>query len=639
MKNIKNIILPFCLGSLVLASCSDFEEVNVDPTKASGDQMKVEYMINESLTKAQQDPDVAERAFVLNWKTAARQQWATGISTGSYNDSWISNYYDQSANWQTSINLAITLADEKIEKGLIGDDAQKIPNYKQVARIWRVYLMSEFVDNFGALPMNGFTGMNPTYSNAKDVYYFMLSELKDAVAQIDPSVTVTDDEKKYDRAYGFDFSKWIKYANSMRLRLAMRMSEVDPQKAQSEFEDAVKGSLIQSADDNFTCAERPGWDALTGVMTREWNDQLLSSTLNNLMINIGGIKSADQSISEAAKAHIKPANYMGQRYEKHFSLYTNDPSAGFWYDGLYEKIDPRAYALFFIPGDFDNKDYCYFPSWTQDAKTQIKNLYQDDKATVLEKVDASYTWNAPAVGSYGDKGAKNELYAYSGTCPGLVLKYRNSQSSRIFLASWETYFLIAEAALRGWNVPMSAKQAYENGVRASFEYNGVSQFVDEYLASTEYNRVGTSANWDHTAEPPATVQMTMKDGYTKADGTYTFKYPAVSNTLYGKALNDHLTKVITQKYLANMPWLPLEAWSDHRRLGLPFFETPCVEQPLVYIPSLTKENYMKAKTEYFPQRLKFPSKMETNNPTAYSQIESILGGPDNVFTPIWWAKH
>ena len=37
-----------------------------------------------------------------------------------------------------------------------------------------------------------------------------------------------------------DWNKWIKYANSMRMRLAMRLSEVDPGKAKSEFEDAVK---------------------------------------------------------------------------------------------------------------------------------------------------------------------------------------------------------------------------------------------------------------------------------------------------------------------------------------------------------------------------------------------------------------
>ncbi|MDD2246563.1 MAG: SusD/RagB family nutrient-binding outer membrane lipoprotein [Proteiniphilum sp.] len=39
-------------------------------------------------------------------------------------------------------------------------------------------------------------------------------------------------------------------------------------------------------------------------------------------------------------------------------------------------------------------------------------------------------------------------------------------------------------------------------------------------------------------------------------------------------LNNQLSKIITQKYIAQLPWLPLEAWCDHRRLGLPFFDNP-----------------------------------------------------------------
>ena len=62
-------------------------------------------------------------------------------------------------------------------------------------------------------------------------------------------------------------------------------------------------------------------------------------------------------------------------------------------------------------------------------------------------------------------------------------------------------FLLAEGALRGWTNSISAKEAYENGVRAKFEYLGLSQYVNQYLASTSYNRVGTSVNFDHTVEP------------------------------------------------------------------------------------------------------------------------------------------
>ena len=48
--------------------------------------------------------------------------------------------------------------------------------------------MSELTDNFGSAPIDGFKGVNPEFNSQKDVYYFMLAELKDAAAKIDPSI-------------------------------------------------------------------------------------------------------------------------------------------------------------------------------------------------------------------------------------------------------------------------------------------------------------------------------------------------------------------------------------------------------------------------------------------------------------------
>ena len=95
----------------------------------------MEYAINKSITDAQQDPDVAERAFVLNWKTAARQHFTSGIAVGSYNNDWITAYYNQSAGWQKSAALAIRLADDKIAKGLTGHDCRH-------NTVWQRYLFS-----------------------------------------------------------------------------------------------------------------------------------------------------------------------------------------------------------------------------------------------------------------------------------------------------------------------------------------------------------------------------------------------------------------------------------------------------------------------------------------------------------------
>lgn len=619
----------------LLVSCSDFEDMNVDPTAASVDQVQVEYFINSSIIGAQQDPNIAERVFVLYWKDAGRMDRIGSLSEGYYSEDWSSQYYTYVSRWLKDINTAVRVADEQIESG---NSKAYTNNLKQIARIWRAYLMSEMADNFGPMPIDGFQGINPDYNSVKDVYYFILDELKEASNSLELDVNNPDNLKNGDPAYGYNYTKWKQYANSLRMRFAMRLSEVDAAKAKTEFEDAVSGGVyISLLDDNFAVQEKDGWNDLAGVMSREWNSQYLSATSNNLMIGLGGVTS-ESMLSADKHSYIKPANYMGLKYDDHFTTLTNDPSAGFWFDGLHNSIDPRAYDAYPIPGDFDNPEFNKYPSWASNATTTKRNLL-DDAGNTLQEIEAAFTWNAPATGDWGEKGSKNRLYWYQGTLPRLASKYRNSTMKRVFFGSWESYFLIAEAAVKGWNVPMSGKSAYEEGIRQSFSYSNVSAYVDSYLTSENYNRVGTSVSWNHTAEPPATVVMNYIDGYTGTPGTYNFKYP--SNTIYqgGSVKNDLLTKIITQKFIAQTPWLPLETWNDHRRLGLPFFENPAIENLLPDSPNLTLGNYMTNSVKVFPQRLKYPSGISNNVPKGYKQAVEFLEGPDNVFTPLWWAKH
>ncbi|SHI49697.1 Starch-binding associating with outer membrane [Arenibacter nanhaiticus] len=629
------------LGASMLAfSCSDFEEINVDPTAATAEQVQVEYFINNSIGGAQQDPHIAERVFVLYWKDAGRMDRIGTLSEGFQSDSWTSDYYNGYVSaWLRNITTGIKIADDQIAAGNVKEYTN---NLKQVARIWRVYIMSEMTDNFGPIPINGFQGENPEYNNVKDVYYYMLSELKEATAELDLTIVNPGGLSDLDPAYGYDYGKWKKYGNSLRMRLAMRLSEVDASKAQEEFEDAAKGEYISSLADNFKVQEVPGWNSYTGVMTREWNNQYLSTTLNNLMIGLGGVPSHDQLAADKHSS-IKPANYIGLKYEDHFTSKTNDPSAGFWFDGLHNTMDPRAYDLYKIPGDFNDPNFNKYPSWSSAATTTQRPLIvgeqdnEENGETNDIQVEATNSWNAMVGGDWGAKGSNNRL-AYPGTLPRLSHKYRNSEAQRIFFGSWESYFLLAEASVRGWDVPIGGKEAYEMGITESFEYSGVSQHLSAYLSSQDYNRAGTSVSWTHTAEPPATVTMNYINGYTGLPGTVEFKYP--DNTIYkgGAVKNDLLTKIITQKFIAQTPWLPLETWSDHRRLGLPFFENPAVENPLPDLPALNASNFMTNSVKFYGQRLKFPSNFSNNVPDGYQQAVSQLGGPDEVLTPLWWAK-
>lgn len=640
----KNKLSQFTIALAMAASisaCSKFEEINTDPTAATSDQVQVEYFLNHAIIGAQQNPDVAERSFVLYWKTAGHQHLYNGLNVGSYNSDWTSAYWSKSSEWLDHANTAIQIAEEKEENGTAKEYNN---NLLQIARIWRAYLMSELSDIFGPIPIHAFQGKNPEFNSTQEVYNFLLEELKDAVSKIDESVARTDKLEKLDPAYAYDWNKWIRYGNSMRLRLAMRISEVDPGKAQKEFEDAANGKLITDIDHIFQVQEKGGWDDLSGVMSREWNGQVLSATLNNLYLGLGGITSEEQ-LPDSLHNYIKPKNYIGKRLLDHYSVKTNDPLAGFFFDGLPYSIDPRAYETFYIPGDFKRTNkrgktiWSNYPSYSdQPSITKVK-LNKNGTSDKDVELDTKFTWSTMANGDFGNKGTANTIRGTQiGKIPALSHEYRSSDNKRIFFANWETYFLLAEGAVKGWNTGTTAQAAYEDGIKANFEHLKLSEYVNDYLNSADYNKVGTSVKFTHTTEPPASYTMEYVDGYTGKTGTISVKYP--ENTIYknGNVRNDALTKIITQKFIANTPWLPLETWSDHRRLGLPFFENPAVENPLPNLPDINSSNFMKNQVSFFSQRLRYPSGLKNSDEKGYNQAVSLLEGTDAVLTPLWWAK-
>ena len=654
MKTMNKLFLGlgFCAG---LVSCSDFDEVNTNPTAAGEEYVKPQYALNNSIGQAQMNPGTAERVVVYNWASAARICGEMSfLNVGRYSDDYTSAYYypDLSSSIKNA-TLAITAVENQLEAATTtAHEKEFFPNVKQFARIWRAYLISEFVDNFGPYPIESFLGENPVFNSEKDDYEFILKELKEAAAAINTSVLPVEAEGKGDPFDNvkYDPVKWQKYANSLRMRLAMRLSNIDKATAQAEFEDAAKGNKILTADEMFAVKENDGWDVFSGVYTRSFDDQVLSSTVANLLTNLGGIKVTEQRSDLAS--YVKPANYLGIKYDRHYVANTDNPTKQYWLDGMPENLDPRALKIFCLPDDENAENYIDkyndrtakdFVLYTVDENgNPIPN--KDNPGEI--KIDATRCWNGYPAGSRGGWSptlAYNQLVT-NGYGPGCTLPMLGKDyckgKSRIFFAAWETYFLLAEASLYGWNTGTTAKEAYENGIKASFEYFGVSEYVNDYLNSTNYNRVGTSVKFDHTTEPTA-EQMTYVDGYSKEQKTVTYEYPTASKTLYGKALNDHLTKIITQKFIAQTPYLVLEMWSDFRRLGLPFFEIPANESSMTgsdmvnaWNPNSWKDGQ---KWEFYPQRMRYPSSLENADPEGYKQAVELLGGSDNIITPLWWT--
>src|SRR5699024_8728991 len=96
----------------------------------------------------------------------------------------------------------------------------------------------------------------------------------------------------------------------------------------------------------------------------------------------------------------------------------------------------------------------------------------------------------------------------------------------------ESYFLRAEGALRGWNMGGTAKEFYEDGVKASFEENGVSG-VDAYLQGTTTMAAYTDP------KNSANNSKSLTDEVVKWDDNASFQ--------------EKLEKIITQKWIAMYP--------------------------------------------------------------------------------------
>ncbi len=87
---------------------------------------------------------------------------------------------------------------------------------------------------------------SPKYDTQESIYKDLLKELREAAAQLDDN---KDAYGSADILYGGNVAKWRKFANSLRLRLALRVRYVDPALAAQEMSDLNESNLITSAED------------------------------------------------------------------------------------------------------------------------------------------------------------------------------------------------------------------------------------------------------------------------------------------------------------------------------------------------------------------------------------------------------
>lgn len=158
---------------------------------------------------------------------------------------------------------------------------------RAMANIVKVLAMDRITDMYGPIPYSKFgTSVQVGYDSQKDVYDQFFNELDSAINVLTDFVSTNNSTylADYDNVYSGNVTKWIRLANTLRLRLAMRISNVDETKAREEAAAAINHSigLMKSADDDAILHQsttltfrHPLWEIGTS-----WDDEHMSATMD-----------------------------------------------------------------------------------------------------------------------------------------------------------------------------------------------------------------------------------------------------------------------------------------------------------------------------------------------------------------------
>ena len=189
---------------------------------------------------------------------------------------------------------------------------------------------------------------------------------------------------------------------------------------------------------------------------------------------------------------------------------------------------------------------------------------------------------------------------------GLGLK---ANDPLIWMNAAEVAFLRAEgAAVHGFDMGGTAESFYNRGIELSFEQWGAAGAA-AYMA-------------DGASLPAAYNDPSEQNPYTGSVSDITIKWDESASA------ERKLERIITQKWIANY-YNGNEAWAELRRTGYPKL-----------IPVKYNGSGGIVDSKLGPQRMPYPQEEYTNNSVNVTKaVNTMLGGPDNMATKVWWARY
>lgn len=285
MLKIKTILL--LLTTLaVLTSCIDnFADINRNPYEVDKEELGREgYNIGSTL-KGMQALVIPSQEHLYQFAECLAAQPFAGY-TGATVD-WKDKFetYNPPVHWQNAPFADVITRTYPLYRDML--DKTEDPVALALAKLLKVAIMHRVTDMYGPIPYSkvlsesGEVSLKVPYDAQEEVYKQMFKELDEAIAVLADNAGIdTDAFRKFDDVYFGDIAKWVKYANSLKLRMAMRMVYADEATAKTKAEEAVTAGVIIANAGN---AQLTVEENRTAMIFNDWMDHRTGADIISYM--------------------------------------------------------------------------------------------------------------------------------------------------------------------------------------------------------------------------------------------------------------------------------------------------------------------------------------------------------------------
>jgi len=290
----KLMVLPL-VAILFFGACTDsFEEMNTNPIGISDEDLKADYQfIGVHFPQIQQMIYCNYNwGWGVNWPYQIMQNLNADIFSGymmtptpfagnvnnttyALIDGWNGSSFDYTYAYMMP---AVKAVKDKSEIDF--------PSFYAVSRVLKVLGLSRVAAQYGPIIYSqyGESKTGGEYDKESDLYNNFFTDLDEAVEALEEYVAANPDAKpfaKFDNFFGGDYQQWIKFANSLRLRLAMRIVKVAPELAKTQAEAAIAGGVFVEGDIAAIVAN--GYTHPVAAVSGSWGDIAMSAEMESML--------------------------------------------------------------------------------------------------------------------------------------------------------------------------------------------------------------------------------------------------------------------------------------------------------------------------------------------------------------------